>query len=209
MDLDETAHWVKLARGGDSSAFTCIVDGCQKPVFHLCYRMLGNTEEAEDAAQETFLRAYRSLHQYDDRRSFMTWLLSIASHYCIDQLRRQKKENFYVINDSRVDDGEEMDIPDSTPGPEAVLKFKEDQALVRNLLEKLEPIDRAVIVLMYWNDYSYEEIAEVLSLTVSAVKSRLHRARRGLAKAWMALHQEAATKTYLKPERKHYELPVF
>jgi RNA polymerase sigma-70 factor (ECF subfamily) len=209
MDLEETTYWVQLARGGDLTAFTNIVDGCQKPVFHLCFRMLGNSEEAEDAAQETFMRAYRSLYQYDDNRTFMTWLLSIASHYCIDQLRREKKENMYVTSASRADEADEWDIPDTTPGPEAVLKAKEDQMLVRSLLEKLEPIDRAVIVLMYWNDYSYEQIAEVLSLTVSAVKSRLHRARRGLAKAWMALHQEVASKSILKPERKHYELPVF
>lgn len=209
MDVEETAHWVRLARKGDTAAFTNIVDGCQRPVFHLCFRMLGNVEEAEDASQETFLRAFRSLHQYDDKRSFMTWLLSIASHYCIDQIRREKKENMYVINTQKAEDAEEIEIPDNAPGPEALLRVKEDQLLIRTLLNELEPLDRAVIVLMYWNDYSYEQIAEVLSLTVSAVKSRLHRARRGLAKAWMALHQEAAQKSYLNPERKHYELPVF
>ena len=89
MDNPET-RWLELALRGDEDAFCRLMELYQKPVFNLCYRMTGDPQEAEDAAQETFLRAYQNLKRYDPQRSFATWLLSIAAHYCIDQIRRRK-----------------------------------------------------------------------------------------------------------------------
>src|SRR3972149_11642264 len=86
------ADWVARANEGDQEAFAMLVEAYQTPVFNLCMRMLGERGEAEDAAQESFLRAYRGLRRYDPERPFGTWLLSIASHYCIDQLRRRRLE---------------------------------------------------------------------------------------------------------------------
>ena len=88
--MNEEQTWVAQAQQGDDEAFTKLVETYQTPVFNLCYRMLGEPELAEDAAQETFLRAYQHLHRYDQKRPFPTWLLSIAAHYCIDRLRRRK-----------------------------------------------------------------------------------------------------------------------
>ena len=82
--------WVEQARQGDKQAFSSLVGAYQKPIFNLTFRMLGNAEEAEDAAQETFLRAYASLHQYNPDHKFSTWLLSIANHHCIDRLRKRR-----------------------------------------------------------------------------------------------------------------------
>ena len=84
---------LKLSMKGDEVAFNQIVESFQKPVFNLCYRMLGSTEAAEDAAQETFWRAYQSIKKYNPDRSFGTWLMSIAAHYCIDQHRKKKLHN--------------------------------------------------------------------------------------------------------------------
>mgnify|MGYP000984062325 FL=1 len=78
-------EWVLSAQKGNEEAFTKLVEACQTPVYNLCYRMLGTPTEAEDAAQETFWRAYQAIKRYDPSRSFLTWLLSIAAHYCIDQ----------------------------------------------------------------------------------------------------------------------------
>lgn len=173
--------WLVQALKGDAEAFTRIVEAYQTPVFNLCYRMLGDTYEAEDAAQETFLRAYSNLKRYDPERSFSTWMLSIAAHYCIDQVRKRRMK-FISMDDPDIT---YLDPPDLAPGPEARLSLNEEQNKVRILLEGLSPQDRAAVVMRYWYDFSYEEIADALSMTVSAVKSRLHRARLALAQSWL------------------------
>ena len=86
---ENESEWLDGAIEGDDDAFAQLVELYQKPVYNLCYRMLGTPGDAEDAAQEAFLRAYKNLRRYDRNRSFATWLLSIASHYCIDQLRKR------------------------------------------------------------------------------------------------------------------------
>lgn len=176
---------VSKAQQGDDEAFTQLVETYQVPVYRLCYRMLGgNVHDAEDAAQETFLRAYKALRRYDSKRSFATWLLSIAAHHCIDITRKRRMKLVSLETFTG------QTIPDAHPLPEKVAFQNERQREVQSLLETLSPTDRAAVVLYYWYDYSYQEIAETLSLTVSAVKSRLHRARRRLAEAWQEQRQE-------------------
>lgn len=171
-------EWLQLAIEGDQEAFTNIVEVYQRPVFNLCYRMLGDPLEAEDAAQETFWRAYQGLKRYDPKRPFPTWLLSIAAHFCIDQ---QRKRRLPILS---IELMPEEDAPDYAPGPEKMVGQMEEKSQMRNLLTRLGPQDRAAIILRYWYEFSEEEIAKSLSLTVSAVKSRLHRARRELAQNW-------------------------
>jgi len=173
------SQWLQQALAGDADAFTRLIESYQGPVYNLCYRMTGDALEAEDAAQETFLRAYRGLRRYDNQRPFSTWILSIAAHYCIDQARRRK---FGLVS---YDANPLIDPEDLGPGPETSLVVSEEQKRVQQLLTRLNPQDRAAVVMLYWYEFSYEEIAEVLSLTVSAVKSRLHRARNELAQLWI------------------------
>jgi RNA polymerase sigma-70 factor (ECF subfamily) len=189
---------LKQAQRGSPDAFTQVVETYQRPVFNLCYRMLGDPDEAEDAAQETFLRAYNNIRKYDRQRPFSTWLLSIAAHYCIDQLRKRR------LNFLSMDAFPELDPPDLSPGPEAAFKMNEDQRQVKALLATLNPQDRAAVVMYYWYDFSYEEIALSLNLTVSAVKSRLHRSRLALAQTWT----EQESPNHLT-ERKCHESPAF
>ena len=176
---DVEAQWVLQAQKGDVSAFTQLVEAYQKPVYNLCYRMLGNAEDAEDAAQETFLRAYKSIRRYDNDRPFSTWLLSISAHYCIDQIRKRR---LAIVS---IEDLPVPDVPDPSFGPETATARGEEQRRIRALLEALDETDRAAVVMYYWYDFSYEEICQALSLTMSAVKSRLHRARRAMAREWM------------------------
>ena len=178
---------LKLSMNGDEAAFNQIVESFQKPVFNLCYRMLGSTEAAEDAAQETFWRAYQSIKKYNPDRSFATWLLSIAAHYCIDQHRKRK----LPILD--IDDYLTETVADQhTPNPEAVTLQKEHQTQIQELLNELPELDRAAIILRYWHECSEEEISQVLDITVNAVKSRLHRARKKLAVAWQTQNQNSS-----------------
>ena len=87
---DVESVWIDDAQQGSDDAFARLVGAYQVPVYNLAYRMLGNASEAEDAAQETFLRAYRRLETYDSGYKFSSWILSIASHYCVDRLRRRR-----------------------------------------------------------------------------------------------------------------------
>lgn len=165
-------RWAWLAQGGDQTAFMNIVDAYQRPVYNLCYRMLGDPVEAEDAAQETFLRAYTKINSYQPARKFSSWLFSIASHYCIDRLRRQRQQ---VVSWDELPPWNTP--PDNKPEPEAATLAHEAKAGVHDLLNSLPPDYRAAIVLRYWHEMSYDEIAESLETSVSAIKSRLFRAK--------------------------------
>jgi RNA polymerase sigma-70 factor, ECF subfamily len=200
--VNDELTWVIQAQQGSDEAFTKLVEEHQTHVYNLCYRMLGEPEAAEDAAQESFLRAYQNLQRYDRNRPFATWLLSIAAHYCIDRLRRRKLSVFSL--DEENDEGVTFEIADpASPNPEAESVKREERDRLHILLKDLDATDRAAIVLRYWNDYSEIEIAESLNLTVSAVKSRLHRARRALAGMW----QE--DKPRARAERRPHETPAF
>ena len=175
MSFSET-EILQKALEKDDGAFAELVEKYQSPVFNLCYRMLGSEVEAEDAAQETFWRAYQALNRYDPNRSFITWLLSIAAHYCIDL---QRKRRIPVIE---LDEYEEFDVADHSPQPEAVMVRKQEERMIADGLSNLGELDRAAVILRYWQGFSEEEIASTLDLSVSAVKSRLHRSRLQLAR---------------------------
>ncbi len=166
-------EWVRLARAGDEAAFTTLVEAYQSPIYNLCYRMLGEAGEAEDAAQETFLRAYSQLASYDANRSFKTWLFSIANHHCIDRLRKRRLTWLSIDDDLPPHPA----LQEQAPGPEEASVRREQSEAMQKLLAKLPPDDRSVVVMRYWYDLSYEEIADATRTTMSAVKSRLHRAR--------------------------------
>ena len=200
--MTDERTWVLQAQQGSDEAFTNLVETYQKPVYNLCYRMVGEPEEAEDAAQETFLRAYQNLHRYDPSRSFGTWILSIAAHYCIDRLRKRKFTMFSM--DAENEDGSSFELPDpDSPNPEAESMSKEERDRLHLMLKGLDATDRAAVIMRYWYDFSEVEIAKSLKLTVSAVKSRLHRSRRALAGMW----QE--NESHAHAERRVYESPAF
>ena len=182
--MNDEKTWVVQARAGDREAFSKLVDAYQNPVYNLTYRMLGNADEAEEAAQETFLRVYTRLDRYNPAYKFSTWVLSIASHYCIDLLR--KRRITWLSLDEPLPTLFAPQLSSSKPGPESSAIQGETESQVRMLLDTLQPDYRAAVVLRYWYDMSYDEIAETMETSVSAVKSRLFRARRMLAAAAQA-----------------------
>ncbi|MRR29187.1 sigma-70 family RNA polymerase sigma factor [bacterium] len=176
----EESELLALAQNGNDEAFTQLVERYQNPVFNLCYRMLGDSQEAEDASQESFWRAYQAIRRYDRSRPFATWLLSITAHYCIDQQRKRRLPTL------EIDDWMEEVLPDNTPDPERATGAQEEKDRIHQMLAALNPQDRAAIVLRYWYEFSEEEISLALQLSVSAVKSRLHRARLKFATLYQA-----------------------
>jgi RNA polymerase sigma-70 factor (ECF subfamily) len=164
---------VVASLSGDQAAFAELVSRYQSAVYNMAYRMLGDGHEAEDAAQEVFVRAWNQLRTFQTDRRFSTWLLSIASHYCIDLLRRRKPQAPL--------DGVALYVQSDDPEPDEVVLKKEQREMVRDLVATLPDKYRAVTLLRYYGDMSYDEIARATGLTESAVKTQLHRARRMLA----------------------------
>jgi len=166
---------VQQALRGDEKAFAGLVAAFQGPVYNLCYRLLGTPMEAEEAAQETFLRAYRRLHTYNPEQKLSSWILAIAAHYCIDRLRRRR------LASTPIDEAQSTRPEGAPQAPEESLLRREREREIQDLLARLPESYRTVIVLRYWQHLSYEEMAEMLGTTESAIKSKLHRARELLA----------------------------
>lgn len=181
---EQEQEWLDRARAGEQEAFGRLVETYQRPVFALTYRMLGDLSEAEDAAQETFLRAYSRLDQYDPGRKFSTWLFSIANYHCIDRLRKRRVQ-FVGLDESPV----VYSLESESSRPEAETLAVEQAEEMQALVNQLEPEYRTPLVLRYWNDCSYQEIADVMDISVAAVKSRLFRARKKLAELYEAAQQ--------------------
>jgi RNA polymerase sigma-70 factor (ECF subfamily) len=172
--MNEEMAWVARAKQGSDEAFTQLVEAFQKRVYNLCYRMLGEPEAAEDAAQETFLRDYQHFNSYDQTRPFETWLLSIAADYCINRHKRVKFSMFFI----ELEEEGSFQLPDAdAPNPESKVLQQEQRGQIQAWLGCLGALDRAAIVLHYIQNYSEAEIALILDLTANSVKSRLHRAR--------------------------------
>lgn len=193
--MEEETAWIQRALAGDHEAFSCLVEAYQTAVYNLAYRMLGNAAEAEDAAQETFLRAYIRLDTYDLDRKFSSWLLAIASHYCIDRVRQRR---FRWLS---LDELPSWRWLASSSQPEEAVIRGEERDGVRQLLDQLPPHYRATVILRYWYDLSYQEIAEATETTESAVKSTLYRARRMLAQGTLAYRHREAVSAAQRGER--------
>lgn len=171
------AELVELVLAGQQDAFEVLVERYKDAVQNLAYRMLSNVTEAEDVTQEVFVRAYTQLATYKPAHKFSTWLLSIASHLAIDQLRRRR---FLALP---LEDVPFLEwITDLGAGPEQAALEGEQHDEIQAYLQRLPGKYRAVILLRYWYDLSYEEIAMALNLTPALVKARLHRARELLAR---------------------------
>ncbi len=172
----DEARWVAQALAGDQRAFAYLVERYAGVVYNHAYRMLGNAQDAEDAAQEIFLRAYTRLETFDPVRRFITWLLAIASNYCIDRLRR-RRQVWMTLDDVS------FWLTSPQAGPERSSLEREQRDAVQQALQKLPEHYRTIVVLRYWQDLSYEEIVDVTGLSESTVKTRLHRARKMLRDA--------------------------
>jgi RNA polymerase sigma-70 factor (ECF subfamily) len=177
VDTMSDAALVELVLRGDQNVFAVLVERYKDAVQNLAYRMLGNSTEAEDVTQEAFVRAFTQLATYKPAHKFSTWLLSIASHLSIDQLRRRR---FLALP---LEDVPFLEwIVDAGISPEQSALRGEQHDEVQTYLQRLPGKYRAVIVLRYWHDFSYDEIANALNLTPALVKARLHRARELLAR---------------------------
>ncbi len=162
---------------GDVDAFATLVERYKRPVYTLAYRMLGNAADAEDAAQETFVRAYTRLGTYQPGGKFGAWLAAICSHWCLDLLRLRRRR-VQTVALGKVPESDRFIEVGNEPEERALARDAAND--VGRWLDALSPSYRAVLVLRYLHDLSYNEIADALGEPVAAVRMRLFRARRQL-----------------------------
>lgn len=182
---------IKAVLEGDVNAFQSLVEAHQTRVYNLAYRMLGNEKEAEDAAQDAFTQAYARLRLYNPDWRFKTWMMTITSNLCIDRLRRRKIEPMSFADFTWPDSTHDADPVENLfeshePQPDVVTVKRQQQAVLQSMLARLPPDDRSMVIMFYWDDMSYDDIVRATGLTVSAVKSRLFRARQKLAQSPLA-----------------------
>ena len=174
---------IRRAQRGDADAFEQLLLEHQKNVYNLCYRMAGDPDDAMDLSQETFLRAWRCLDQYQFASAFSTWLYRLCSNICIDFLRKRRRQQTVPLTFEDAD-GEEQTyaVPDAQPLPEEQVELKLTHETLAAAMAQLLPEHRAVLQLRVVNEMSYEQIADVLDIQIGTVKSRLSRARNQLKK---------------------------
>ena len=174
---------IRRAQRGDADAFEQLLLEHQKNVYNLCYRMAGDPDDAMDLSQETFLRAWRCLDQYQFASAFSTWLYRLCSNICIDFLRKRRRQQTVPLTFEDAD-GEEQTyaVPDAQPLPEEQVELKLTRETLAAAMAQLLPEHRAVLQLRVVNEMSYEQIADVLDIQIGTVKSRLSRARNQLKK---------------------------
>jgi RNA polymerase sigma-70 factor (ECF subfamily) len=178
MSVDDERELVIRAQMGDVAAFGELVRHHQSAVFNVAYRMTGNRRDAEDLAQEAFLRAFRAFDRFDPDRPLRPWLKRIAANLCLNWLQSSRIQTTSV----------EADMPavmdsfaQSGPPPEQSAINRETAVHIRAAILQLSPHYRAVIELRHFQDLSYDEMAQTLGRSLSNVKSDLYRARQQLA----------------------------
>ena len=141
-------------------------------------RVVRRAEDAEDLAQETFVRVFRALDRYDLERPFSAWIFTIASRLAIDHLRRRRVQTVSLqVQEPGSHEERTIDVRDEGPGPEELTSNAEEEKRSKELIDSLPEHYRVVVVLRHQQDLSYEEIAEALNLPLGTVKARIHRAR--------------------------------
>jgi RNA polymerase sigma-70 factor (ECF subfamily) len=179
IDIDDEAAVVAQARQGDATAFSELLRRYEGKIFRLALHITQNREDAEDVLQETFLKAYEHLDQFQGQSKFYTWIVRIAVNQALMKLRKRKSDRSVSLDDT-IDTGEDTvarEIAGWDENPEQQYSREELSRILGGAVDDLAPIYRAVFVLRDVDELSTEETADALGLSVPAVKSRLLRAR--------------------------------
>lgn len=178
--LENETTLVAEARAGSAEAFTALVNQYDRHIYRLAFNITGNREDAEDVLQEAFLKAYSNLGQFQGDSRFYTWLVRIAVNEALMKLRKRRGDRSVSLDDPVETDDNQLlprEIEDWGPSPEDRYSQAELREILFVAIEGLEPHFRTVFVLRDVEQFSTEETAELLALSVPAVKSRLLRAR--------------------------------
>ncbi len=181
---------IQRCLGGDQTAWEDIVRQHRRKVFNIAYKFTGRHDEAEDLTQDVFLKIFKSLHTFDRRANFQTWLVSVSRNLCIDHYRSVRKERETIDRD--VDPGD-LTPASTTASPFAALEQRDRVELLKKAMDQLPPTLRSAVLLRDIQELSYQEIADRLHLPEGTVKSRINRGRTELARQIRRLRDELET----------------
>lgn len=168
---------VKKATDGDQKAYAELLDRYRDAIYYMLLKMVNNASDAEDLTIEAFGKAFKNLNQYAPNYAFSTWLFKIATNNCIDFIRKKKANHISLDHNDEEHEKATHEVQAPVPDPEETLINQQKAILMRSVVTKLKPRYRKLIELRYFNEYSYEEIAEELELPIGTVKAQLFRAR--------------------------------
>lgn len=183
MELFMIKEKIKRVKKGDQAAYEEVVQIFQNRIYQHCFRMIGNIHEAEDLAQEVFIRAYVNIHSFDNNRNFSTWIYRIATNLTIDRLRKRKPD-YYLDAEIKGTEGLNMysQLAASEGIPEDEVESLELQSYIHREISSLPPIYRSIIILRYLEEFTLKQISEILDIPLGTVKTRIHRGREALRK---------------------------
>jgi len=188
MNKTEDLYYIEAVRNGNVQAYSVLVEKYQRLIYTLALRLLKKSEDAEEMAQDTFIKAFQKLDTYEGKSKFSTWLYSITYNACISELRKRRIE-FKSLDDRQISDQDEQKMHDYYRESK-----KEDQEKYLNLaLEKLPEDDQVLVTLYYYESQSMDEISVITGLTVSNIKVKIHRARK---KMYELLHEMLKEEVY-------------
>ena len=183
---------IRKAKQGDMHAFEELILKHEKIVYNVALRMMNHGEDAKDISQEVFLKAYRSLSNFDERSAFSTWLYRITHNTCIDEMRKRKGKQSYSLEEELENEEGSMQrqIADEGDTPEESLLREEQKSEILQALDNLSAEHKAAIILRDVKGLSYEEIAEILELSLGTVKSRISRGRNQLKNEILKMREQ-------------------
>lgn len=197
MSNDIEYQLIKKAIKGDVNSFETMVYQYEKKVYNIAYRMFGNEHDAYDASQEVFIKIYQKLDQFKFDSAFSTWLHRLATNTCIDLYRkrkRQTKDQFSIDKEIYTKESTvTFDIEDDKHTPEEKAVQNETVNEVRTAINQLKEDHKAVLILRDINQMSYQEVADILDVSVGTVKSRINRARNALKEKILAIREQNST----------------
>jgi RNA polymerase sigma-70 factor (ECF subfamily) len=188
MNKAEDLYYIEAVKKGNVQAFSYLIDKYQNLVYSLALKLLKKPEEAEEMAQDTFVKAFQKIHTYEGKSKFSTWLYSITYNACISELRKRRIE-FKSLDDRQISDQDEQKMHDYYQETK-----KEDQEKYLTLaLSKLPEDDQVLVTLYYYENQSMDEISTITGLTVSNIKVKIHRARKRM---YSLLHEMLKEELY-------------
>jgi RNA polymerase sigma-70 factor, ECF subfamily len=187
VSTDAIDALIQRCLGGDQTAWEDIVRQHRRKVFNIAYKFTGRHDEAEDLTQDIFLKIFKSLHTFDRRANFQTWLVSVSRNLCIDHYRSVRKERETISRD--VDASELHPVSSDLPA-DTRLERADRVVMLRHALDKLAPTLRTAVMLRDIQELTYQEIADRLDLPEGTVKSRINRGRTELARQIQKLREQ-------------------
>ncbi|UMZ72559.1 RNA polymerase sigma factor [Natranaerofaba carboxydovora] len=190
---------VQRCKKGQLEAYEKLIKKYENKVYSLCYRYSGNYDDANDLAQEAFIKVFNSIDKFKGKSAFSTWLYRVTANVCLDEMRKKKKTPISIDKPQETEEGEVyFNLPDQKYNPEIIAEKNDLKQLVHKGISKLPKEQRIIIILREMEELSYEEISEVLEISIGTVKSRLNRARKNLKEILSHNAELFPTNTHLK-----------